>query len=173
MRHVYLDTNVLLAFYGLSSEDLEHLRKLVTLVKGHDITLHLPQHTKDEFARNHPNKVAEALRKLREQKTSLQIPQLAREYSAFAERQRLQRQLDTVHSQLVAEVTDDVKQSRLKADTVVEALFGLAKTEPTSPELVALARTRHDLRHPPGKANSLGDALNWEALLRSVPDSQD
>jgi predicted nucleic acid-binding protein len=173
MRHVYLDTNVLLAFYGLSSEDLEQLRKLVALVQRHEITLHLPQHTKDEFARNHPNKVAEALRKLRDQRTTLQIPQLAREYPEFTELKRLQRQLDTVHSQLVAQVTDDIKQSRLKADTVIEALFALATTEPTSPELIGLARTRHDLRHPPGKADSLGDALNWEALLRCVPDRED
>ena len=32
---------------------------------------------------------------------------------------------------------------------------------------------RLEIGNPPGKRGSLGDALNWEALLQSVPDGED
>jgi len=61
MLDLYLDTNILLSFYGLSSDDLEELRKLAALLRTGSVRLHLPQQTKEEFIRNRPGKIAEAL----------------------------------------------------------------------------------------------------------------
>ena len=168
MLDLYLDTNILLSFYGLSSDDLEELRKLAALLRTGSVRLHLPQQMKEEFIRNRPGKIAEALRRLRDQRVGLQIPQLAREYPAFKEVVRLQRELETAHSRLIADVTSDIEGSSLKADSVLGELFSLANPIPTTPELLNKARTRHDLRNPPGKGDSLGDALNWEALLATM-----
>jgi len=38
----------------------------------------------------------------------------------------------------------------------------------TTKELVDRARLRMDIRNPPGKDDSLGDAINWEGLLNNV-----
>jgi len=173
MLDLYLDTNILLSFYGLSSDDLEELRKLAVLLRKGSVRLHLPQQTQEEFARNRPSKIAEALRRLRDQKVALQIPQLAHEYSTFDHVMRLQRELQAAHNRLVAEVTADIEGSSLKADIVLKELFSLANQIPNTPELIERARTRHDLGNPPGKRDSLGDAVNWEALLSVVKKKSD
>lgn len=60
----------------------------------------------------------------------------------------------------------------LKADQKIDELFRKAQLIETTPDLVGKARLRMDVRNPPGKDGSLGDAINWEALLESVPDEE-
>ena len=40
--HLFIDTNVYLGFYHLTSEDLEELNKLVVLVEQQVVTLYMP-----------------------------------------------------------------------------------------------------------------------------------
>jgi hypothetical protein len=60
----------------------------------------------------------------------------------------------------------------LDADEVVLALFSKATKIPTSDELYIKALKRVRLGNPPGKEGSLGDAVNWECLLKEVPDKE-
>lgn len=45
---VFIDTNILLDFYGLSGADLEELKKVVQLVEDGKMQLLLPQQVIDE-----------------------------------------------------------------------------------------------------------------------------
>jgi hypothetical protein len=66
-----------------------------------------------------------------------------------------------------------VKAKDLKADRTIRDLFPRAQHVATDEDIVSRARLRHDIGNPPGKKGSLGDAVNWEALLAQVTKGND
>jgi len=171
--NVFIDTNVFLSFYHFTSDDLEELRKLGVLLQNERVRLFLPQQVVQEFRRNRENKIADALRKLREQRLNLQFPQFCKDYEEYEHLRQLQRSFSKVHADLVAKVIKDIQAQDLRADTVIQELFDLATVLPIDDEIQERARTRVEVGNPPGKQGSLGDALNWETLLENVPDGED
>ncbi|EPE1743127.1 TPA: PIN domain-containing protein [Vibrio diabolicus] len=170
--NLFIDTNVFLSFYHLSNDDLEELHKLTVLLEKGEITLWLPQQIKDEFYRNRENKISDAIKKLKEQKQKRQFPQICKDYPEYPEISELLKSYDKSLSQLIKKVTDDIDERKLKADQQIAELFGKAKLIQTSQELVEKARFRMAVGNPPGKDNSLGDAINWEGLLSKVPEDE-
>ncbi|MFQ2283923.1 PIN domain-containing protein [Aeromonas dhakensis] len=164
--NLFIDTNVFLSFYHLSNDDLEELHKLTVLLEKGDVNLWLPQQIKDEFYRNRENKISEAVKKLKEQQQKRQFPQICKDYPEYPEISELLKSYDKSLSQLIKKVTDDVNSRQLKADQKISELFGKAKLVSTTPVLVEKARLRMSIGNPPGKDNSLGDAINWEGLPR-------
>jgi hypothetical protein len=81
--------------------------------------------------------------------------------------------MDKNLERLVEQIETDARESRLKADTITESLFKAAQVVETTPELLALARARSETGNPPGKPGSMGDAINWEALLQEAGTSDD
>jgi hypothetical protein len=67
----------------------------------------------------------------------------------------------------------DIAEQSLKADQLLKSLFIKATRVKRSDAVVERARRRMELGNPPGKAGSLGDAINWESLLAGVPEAQD
>lgn len=58
------------------------------------------------------------------------------------------------------------------ADQLVQRFFAGAESIQITPEFVESARLRVELGNPPGKRGSIGDAVNWEALLWYRPSDQ-
>ena len=48
---------------------------------------------------------------------------------------------------------------------VIREIFSAIKVGAVSPSLIERAQLRSDVGNPPGKKDSLGDAINWEWLL--------
>ncbi len=170
--NIFVDANVLLGFYALSPADLEELRKLIALIKSKKIVLWMPMQALDECRRNRPKVVADARRVLAEARIGATLPAIA---SGLPERTTAQDALKTAytaHAALVAALDEKIATNSLEADLVIAELLALAADLETD-SLIQCARDRRDLRRPPGKGTSLGDALNWEALLRDVPDGED
>jgi predicted nucleic acid-binding protein len=173
MITLFIDTNVLLSFYHLTSEDIEELKKLVALVEKKQIDLIVPRQVEDEFWRNRGAKIADAMKKLREAKFNASFPAFSKDYDEYAEIRNLLKKADKLHADLVGKIVADAKDTSLKADEVVTGLFKKA----TKPEfdddhyLNALRRVR--LGNPPGKNESLGDAVNWETLLVTAAKGTD
>lgn len=170
--NLFIDTNVFLSFYHLSNDDLEEIHKLTVLLEKGDVVLWLPEQVKDEFKRNREYKVSDAIKKLNEQKKKPQFPQICKDYDEYPDIRELQKNYDQKLSSLIEKVSDDVEKRTLKADEKIFELFNKSKTIQTTPELIDKARFRMDVRNPPGKDGSLGDAINWEGLLKSVPEKQ-
>jgi hypothetical protein len=170
--NLFIDTNVFLSFFHLSNDDLEEIHKLAVLIDKKEVTLWLTQQVKDEFRRNRESKVLDALKKLNEQKTKPQFPQICKDYGEYPEIRDLQKEYDKKISALIEIVTKDVKNRTLKADQKIEELFNKAKYIASTEEIVSKARFRMDVRNPPGKDGSLGDAINWESLLINIPYGQ-
>jgi len=170
--NLFIDTNVFLTFYHYSSDDLEELKKLSALLQLGDLKLFLPEQVSVEFKRNRANKIADALKNLRDQRLNLQFPQISKDYDQFEELRKVQKQYAKLHSELIQVIEQDVRGHSLKADSIVEELFHRAKRIVTTDDLIGKARLRVELGNPPGKKGSVGDAIIWEALLDTVPAAE-
>ena len=171
--NVFLDTNVYLSFYHLSSDDLEELKKLAVLAREGGIRLHIPAHIQDEFRRNREDRIADTLKRLAEQTANLQSPQLARQYDEFDKLVKSHRKFTRILKGLIAEIRADALTRQLEADSVVEELLSAGDKIPVTKEDVSNAKLRVDSGNPPGKKGSIGDALVWQALLRHVRKGSD
>lgn len=171
--NVFIDTNIFLSFYHLTNDDLEELRKLKVLLEKGGVVLHLPNQTVDEYWRNRENKIAAALKSLKDQKLNLQFPALCKDYTEYASLRDLQKDFERQHSSLIYQISKDIENNSLKADVVIEELFGKSTPINLSEELVSKAEFRMSVGNPPGKNGSLGDAIIWETLLENVPDGKD
>lgn len=167
--NIFIDTNILLSFYHLSSDELEELRKLVVLLREKRVTLFLPEQVIHEFRRNRANKIADAIKKLRMQVSGIQVPQMAKQYPEFDKLMQAHIIVQKNLTALIDRISDDAKDNFLDADEVIEDLFSVAVTIPRTADMINQARQRAELGDPPGKKGSIRDALNWEALLSSVP----
>ena len=166
--HLFIDTNVLLNFFAYSKDDLEQLKKLVKLIHAKTIKLYLPQQVVDEFLRNRDAKLAESFLKFRSLSISgcpsfmLTLP----EYLAY---QKAVNTVEKAHSILTKSAKEAANSRELAADKTVASLIERAGTIAITEEHYTAAERRHKLGNPPGKSDSMGDQLNWEILLTSVP----
>lgn len=167
--NLFIDTNVFLSFFHLTNDDLEEIHKLAVLLEKGDVILWLPFQVKDEFCRNRENKISEALKKLKEQKSKPQFPQICKDYEEYPKIRELRQEYDQVLSALITKVATDVENKTLKADEKISELFSKSKIIDSTDSIVSSAKERMILGNPPGKNNSYGDAINWEALLEHVP----
>lgn len=170
--HIFIDANIFLGFYSLSPGELEELRKLGALIDGGDLTLWLPEHAADEFWRNRPKVLDDAVKALRESRLKVVFPEIGRGLEEQAALEAAVRAAQKAHSALLTAVEEVIDSEQLDADKVISDLFRRARNIPTA-HLMQRARDRRDLRKQPGKGEGLGDALNWEALLESVPGGED
>lgn len=171
--NLFIDTNIFLSFYHFTSDDLEQLKKLRVLLREKKTKLYLPEQLVDEFWRNRENKIAQALKGLREQRLNFQFPQLCKDYDDYAELKELQKQYEQKHSALLKALKLDIDKAALKADQIIKTLFSVGKRVSLTDGLISKAKVRSERGNPPGKKGSIGDAINWECLLDALPDGQD
>ena len=167
--NLFIDTNIFLSFYHLSSDDLEELRKLGVLLEQKRVTLFLTDQVVAEFRRNRETKLADALKGFKEQRLKLQFPQICKDYDEYNTLRDLQRNYEDCHAVLLDKISKDVSGATLKADATISVLFAKATKIPSTAPLITRAKLRYEVGNPPGKDRSLGDAINWEALLEHVP----
>lgn len=173
MKNLFIDTNILLSFYHLSSDDLEELKKLILLIENNDICLYMPRQVIQEFKRNRDTKIADALKNVKEEKISKAFPQFFKEYPEFEDLKKLQKQYLDTKMKLIDNLQKDIKEKSLKADEIIDGLFSVAAIIEFSDEIISQGKLRFDLGNPPGKNNSYGDAINWESLVMNVNQFED
>jgi predicted nucleic acid-binding protein len=171
--NLFIDTNIFLSFFHLSSDDLQELKKLAVLVRTKKIVLHLTEQVTIEFRRNRALKIADALKRLHEQRTTFQFPQFCKDYEQYGLIRKSLKETQQALSTLLAKVEEDISYERLKADEIIKEIFDSVGPIATTEPILNAARKRIEIGNPPGKDNSLGDAINWEALLSVVPNNQD
>jgi len=171
-RHLFLDANVYLSFYRLSDDALEQLGGLVTVVRSNETTLYLPTQVEDEFKRNRASTIADSLKAVGQAKLPTTYPRLFMDMDGYAEMRAALSEYEDRRKDLVAKVRDLAVRVELRADHLINDLFGLARRSELSSTIIDAARLRNELGRPPGKRGSIGDAVNWESLLREVPDGE-
>jgi len=168
---IFVDTNILLGLYQLSGPDLEELKKIIKLSENEQITVHLPQHVSDEFWRNRERVIREALDNFAKTKAVQFLPNIVRSNPKANELRKAVDQVNSLAKTLREETATEIKENKLVADKLVASFLKLSK--PVSPQIVQKAILRKQLGNPPGKAGSLGDAINWEWLLGQIATIND
>jgi predicted nucleic acid-binding protein len=170
---LFIDTNILLSFYSLNQDDLDELNKLIEAIDKQQIVLLLTDQIVDEFNRNREQRIDGAIKSLRNQTFNPQFPQLCEDYPEIDRVREALKHYEQAHITLTAKILADIKAKTLKADRIIESLFRLGKKFVPNMTTIDRARLRMGIGNPPGKNNSLGDAINWECLLDEVPDGED
>lgn len=163
--NLFIDTNILLGFYRYSKDDLTKLNQLEDLiVKTSDINLIVTSQQVDEFYRNRDKVIADVVKEL---STAISIPQL---FSGHADYKAIKKQAEMIRAEVERvknETLEAAQDGSLKADAIISRLFKDAIVVDAA--TVAKAKRRSDVGNPPGKVGSIGDAINWELLLSTVP----
>lgn len=172
---LFLDTNIWLSFYSLTRDDLEELRKVGVLIDNDRLKLYVTDQVRDEFRRNRENKFAAAMKKFTDGGLPDQIPQFCKDYeSEFSQIRSAIRSYKDARDRLVKQVTKDFEQRALKADEIIELLFDKAIRIEVTDEMIGKAHHRQLRGNPPGKGQgAIGDEINWECLLASLPQAED
>ena len=170
--NLFIDTNVFLSFYHLSSDDLEELRKLVVLIVQNKVNLFLPIQVLDEFRRNRDTKIADAIRRFSEEKLNRQFPQICKEYDEYKVMQEAITKYFEAQSKIIEKLNNDFSNQTFIADNIISDLFRKAEKIVVSDEIFEKAKRRSELGNPPGK-EGLGDAINWECLMEAVAEEED
>ncbi len=171
--NIFIDTNILLDLYHLSGPDLDELKKVIKLHQTSQIKIYLPKQVKDEFYRNRERVVKESIELFEKSKASSSLPNMAKTHDRIPELRGLQESFNQLVKDIKADVTLQAVESRLKADELIEVLFDQFKEESIDQEIILKAKDRQQIGNPPGKKDSLGDAINWEWLIVSVPELED
>ncbi len=170
--NLFIDTNIFLNFYHFSSDDIERLKELIALVnQTREIKLFIPSQVVDEFNRNRENKISDALKKFSSSITTISIPNMV---SAYDEGKKIKSNNETnlkLKEELTKKLFEDIRNKTLAADRLIQKLFK-NRIEIEANDFNK-AKIRVELGNPPGKNKSIGDAVNWEFLLRIIPNKED
>lgn len=170
--HVFIDTNILLNFFHYSKDELDALNNVFASHKHGSATVHLTQQVCNEFKRNRENKIKDALRRFKDTRFTPQFPSFLKGYGEYGAIRDLGGQLQELQKSILEKVEKDVSEQTLLADRLIGEIFGKQKIEPVTKAVYETAAMRRSLGNPPGKNDSLGDAVNWTILLASVPPKE-
>jgi regulator of sigma D len=171
--HVFIDTNIFLSFFHFSKEDLDVLNDVFASHEHGAATVHLTQQVCDEFKRNRENKIKDALKRFKEVKYTTQLPSFMKSYEEYEAIRSLSDELQQLTKKIMEKAEADIAARNLSADNLIRSIFSNSKILQTTKDVFSAARRRMAIGNPPGKNNSIGDAINWTVLLQSVPDEED
>ena len=171
--NVFIDTCVFLSFYEHSNEDLKELGKLTGYISDEKIHLYLTQQVVQEFQRSRERIIAQVMRQLKEKDPSSRFPQICKAYDEYKVLRKKMEEYSNARSSLLEAMERDIVNETLAADTLMKKLFASTRIIENENAIVSKAKERTELGNPPGKTNSIGDAINWETLLDLVEEGQD
>ena len=171
--YIFLDTNIYLDLYELSDDDLAQLEQLETLLHEKPAILLIPEQVQDEFARNREGQIKSSLTHLKKKKIDSSFPRLCSDYPEYDDLVGIISKFEQKRNALIEKISADAANSKLKADKLIHNLFAFGKKLLVTNEIMKAARDRHDKGNPPGKRNSLGDAINWECVLKHFDNGTD
>jgi predicted nucleic acid-binding protein len=166
--NLFIDTNILLDFYRMSSGDLEEIRKIARLSANKKIRLLISDFVIDEFNRNREGVIAQSISQFKKSKIELHRPNIIRSHSESVELEKLQKRFKELIKISSDKAIAEAKDKSTKADVVIKELFESTEIQPVDAKIIDKAIRRGTLRRPPGKESSIGDSIHWEWLLSIV-----
>ncbi|RLK08432.1 PIN domain-containing protein [Ruegeria conchae] len=172
--NLFLDANILLSFYALSNSDIEQLKQLNTEVKNKNILLLVSDQLVSEVERNREAKIEDAFKVFRGSAFKSQAPSFIKPLKDFEDLQGHLKKANEAHAKIVGAVNGLIENHELDADNVIAELFKESLVTKIKKKHYKAALKRFHEGRPPGKKKvTLGDELNWEFLLRAVPEGED
>ena len=169
MKNLFIDTNIWLSLYHFTKDDLSQFEKLKDCI-GTSINLFIPRQIYDEIIRNRENKIKTAMKEFVVKVPA--YPAFAKGYEEFACFNEDMRDIESRYKKWLKKIEDDVANENLPADKTIAEFFN-EEDMISCDEFIDLAYNRYRIGNPPGKDNKYGDAINWETLLKFVPNNED
>ncbi len=170
--HVFIDTNILLNFFHFTKDEIDNLSNIFASHEHGAATVHLTEQVCDEFLRNRENKIKDALKKFKDAKFAAQLPAFMKQYEEYESIRNKCAELQALTKEISTKVDNDVVSNNLITDKLIKEIFEKSEPIPTSNKLFRQAKMRMSIGNPPGKNYSIGDAINWIALLETVPEGE-
>ncbi|EPG7393548.1 TPA: PIN domain-containing protein [Klebsiella pneumoniae] len=170
--NVFIDTNLFLDFYRMGKDKLDELDKVFALHKYGRLKLWLPALLKNEFWRNRSKVVADNIRDI-EKDYKPGLPHIFRQHDDIKEFNKAVAESNKIKNKIFSDIQEHFRTETLAADIVIKRIFEVATIIEADEETLKKGMLRYDLGNPPGKNKSYGDAVNWECLLREIPEGED
>jgi hypothetical protein len=168
--YLFIDTGVFLSFYAFANDDVEQLRKLTKLIKTGKLVLYVPDQVCDEFYRNRETKLAESMAVFQKNQVQKAVPRYMADYPETATFRTAVADMEKARDALVGRATKEAVDKQLAADTLFAEIVAEATVIKVTDDMMLRANRRRLRGNPPGKDSSLGDQINWEALLEAAPE---
>lgn len=169
MKYVFIDTNIWLSLYSFTDDDLNQFAKLRDYIDK-DIHLILSSQLYSEILRNRENKIKESWSKFTCQQP--QYPAFVKGYDEYQEVKEALDQSIKKFGLMKDKINNDIQNRCLPADETIKQFFDNRELI-SCDDVIDTAYKRFIIGNPPGKNNKYGDAINWECLLKNVPDESD
>lgn len=166
MNNLFLDANILLDFYRYGDDDITEISKLVTLAKDEEIRLLCNKHLKDEVNRNREKVLSDTLGELRSKRLAIRAPNYCEQFDELKEVREHLKEANKAHNKLIERVERAIANREIGADKLISDLWSVSHELTLDTGVFEAALHRVELGNPPGKKNSVGDAIHWESLLR-------
>ncbi len=171
--HSFIDTNAFLSFFAYTKDDVEELRKLTSLIKTQQLKLYLTEQVRDEFYRNREKKLHDSIAQFEKSTESAGIPRFMTDYPQIADYTKSLNELRKAKDEALQRAKKEAVSEKLGDDSLFRELVKAAGLTRITKADYAAATRRLRRGNPPGKEDSLGDRINWEILLRVVPDESE
>jgi hypothetical protein len=162
---LFIDTNIYLSFYRLTKSDNDALKKIFVLDHQKEFRLLSTEQVIDEFNRNRSKVILES-KNLFDDLRLPDVPSMINNPTEVQEYLDLRKKVFASHKKIQNLITEKSKEKKLFVDELIALIFENSDRTPSDSDIVTLASYRIDRGNPPGKKGSLGDAINWETLLK-------
>jgi|GEM_PF-2486135 len=176
VKYLFIDTNIFLVLYSYSEDQPIRLKELIESIKQKQIAFVLTEQVVNEFYRNRESKLNPSLNTIEElslDKNKFKVPAFC---SSLESIKKIKEKFDEI-KKLAKEahkiLSDESKEQKLEVDSLFAELVKITTPISITELIFQKAKRRVELGNPPGKEGSLGDAINWEILLETVPVSAD
>ncbi|MCV2957272.1 PIN domain-containing protein, partial [Escherichia coli] len=170
--NVFIDTNLYLEFYRMGKDKLDELDKVFALHQYGRLKLWLPELLVNEFWRNRSKVLSETIKEIaKDYKPAL--PQIFRQHEKHSLFNDKVIEASRLKNEIITDIQNLFKEESLAADVVIKRIFDAASKIEADDETIEKGIRRFDLGNPPGKNKSYGDAVNWECLLKAIPNGED
>lgn len=156
-----------------TKDELDALSNVFASHSVGNAKVYLTQQVCDEFKRNREAKIKDALKRFNEAKYAAQLPSFTKGYPEHERILTLTQELQQLSKRLHDKVSEDIAAQRLQADALIADIFRRTEIIKTPKEIYERAVNRGRLGNPPGKNDSIGDAINWIILLEKVTNEED
>jgi len=170
--YAFVDTNIYLEYFRMSSATVDSLKELLRLLRNDDLKLILPKQVKDEYWRNKKGIIKKNKATIREQiPKKLKLPNLA---ANLKEAKKVKKDYLKFKSSLnkLIKKYDTLLKGKTKVEKLIEDIFKMAVSSDEDKNIIEKGYYRYLKGNPPGKNNSYGDAIIWETLIEKFTDGK-
>jgi len=166
IKNVFIDTNIYLEYFEMSSSTIDTLKKLDELIEKKEIKLILPKQVQDEYWRKNKKVMVSIMRKQIESEIPTD-PKIPPPVTDLPEVRALRTKYKNVRDdfQKLLKKYDEEFVKKSEVEKLIEKIFQKAERVDEIDKIIERAHHRYLKANPPYKTHEYGDAIIWENLL--------